>query len=95
MERINGIFTNRKEFSAMVTKVGIAALMSACSYHSTVTSNGVELASTAQPDLQSTFDNVVAPIAQVTQAPAYWHNEDAAIVCEVGAYCVRIERTKK
>ena len=24
----------------------------------------------------------------VTQAPAYWHSADVAVVCETGSYCV-------
>lgn len=81
----------------IVREVLFAAALSACSVHTTVKMGDNLIAETTETDLQAAIDNVIQPLqgaaaleSKVAFAPSYWYNEDAAIVCQVGDYCIKI-----
>jgi hypothetical protein len=95
-----GVFSNLREQYALA--LGIATVVSACAFKTTVLSGGVEQISTVENDLQAVLTNVVKPIqesaeieAQVPMVPSYWYHENAALVCEVGTYCIHIEQVSQ
>ena len=91
-----GIFTEKRTSGVMA--IGIVSILAACSIHSTVKMGDAVIAETTESDLQAALTNVVQPFqtaaaleSRVTYVPSYWYNEDAAIVCQVGEYCIKLE----
>lgn len=86
----------------IVREVLFAATLSACSVHTTVKMGDNVIAETTETDLQAVIDNVIQPLqraaaleSKVAFAPSYWYNENAAIVCQVGDYCIKIDSTQR
>lgn len=81
----------------IVRGVLFAAALSACSVHTVAKIGNEVIAETIETDLQAALTNVVQPLqgaaaieSKVEFVPSYWYNEDAAIVCQVGEYCIKI-----
>jgi len=91
-----GVFTDRYKSGVMVVSV----LLAACTIRTTIKSHDVVIATTSESDLQAALTNVVQPIqaaaaleARVAVVPSYWYSEEAAIVCQVGEYCIKLDST--
>jgi len=81
----------------IVRGVLFAAALSACSVHTVAKIGNEVITETVETDLQAALTNVVQPLqgaaaieSKVEFVPSYWYNEDAAIVCQVGEYCIKI-----
>lgn len=99
--KLCGIYM-KKFKSQTVREVLFAAVLSACSVHTTVTMGNNVIAETTETDLQAALTNVIQPLqgaaaieSKVESVSSYWYNEDAAIVCQVGDYCIRIDSTQR
>jgi len=64
----------------------------------TVIVSGQSMSVTHESDLQAALAHVVRPLqydaaleSRVPSVPSYWYSEGAAIVCQVGEYCVKLE----
>jgi len=91
-----GIFTDRCKSGV----VAVSVLLAACTIRTTIKSHDVVIASTTETDLQAALTNVVQPIqaaaaleSRVPSVPSYWYSEDAAIICQVGDYCIKLDST--
>jgi len=94
--KLCGIYM-KKFKDEIVRGVLFAAALSACSVHTVAKIGNEVIAETVETDLQAALTNVVQPLqgaaaieSKVEFVPSYWYNEDAAIVCQVGEYCIKI-----
>jgi hypothetical protein len=94
--KLCGIYM-KKFKSPIVREILFAAALSACSVHTVAKIRNEVIAETTETDLQAALTNVVQPLqgaaaieSKVESVPSYWYNEDAAIVCQVGEYCIKI-----
>jgi len=94
-----GILTNRS--TSGVVSIGIAAALATCGIVATVIVSGQSISVTHESDLQAALTHVVRPLqydaaleSRVPSVPSYWYSDDAAIVCQVGDYCIKLETAK-
>ena len=95
-----GIYYPRFTSQAICGAV-VAAALAACSVKTTVKMGDNVISESTESDLQAALTNVVQPLqtaaaleSRVAQVPSYWYNDNAAIVCQVGDYCIKIDSTR-